>query len=122
MEGILGILAGIIAILLIFGAPPALVVLVYYFSRKAKHKERMALIEKGIDASIFIKEETTFHKVLLWGMLISGIGLGLLIGYILSVFTRLPDEIIPITAVLFGGLGLIGYYVYRKKTETKSAQ
>jgi hypothetical protein len=123
MEGILGILAGIIAILLIFGAPPALVVLIYYFSRKAKHKERMALIEKGIDASIFIKEETTFHKVLMWGMLIGGIGFGLLLGYILSVYTPMKQEIImPITALLFGGLGLIGYYVYRKKTETKSAQ
>jgi Na+-driven multidrug efflux pump len=123
MEGILGILAGIIAIILIFGAPPALVVLIYYFSRKAKHKERMALIEKGIDASIFIKEETTFHKVLLWGMLIGGIGLGLLLGYIFSVYTPMRQEIImPIMALLFGGLGLIGYYVYRKKTETKSAQ
>jgi uncharacterized membrane protein YesL len=123
MEGILGILAGIIAILLIFGAPPALVVMIYYFSRKAKHKERMALIEKGIDASIFIKEETTFHKVLLWGMLIGGIGFGLLLGYILSVYTPMEQEtIMPIMALLFGGLGLIGYYVYRKKTETKSAQ
>jgi ABC-type Mn2+/Zn2+ transport system permease subunit len=83
----------------------------------------MALIEKGIDASIFIKEETTFHKVLLWGMLIGGIGLGLLLGYIFSVYTPMRQEIImPIMALLFGGLGLIGYYVYRKKTETKSAQ
>jgi uncharacterized membrane protein YesL len=121
MDQILGILTGLVAVILIFGALPALIVLIYYFNRKAKHKERMALIEKGIDASIYMKEEATFHKVLLWGMLMSGIGLGLLIGYLLSVFTRLPDEIIPITAVLFGGFGLIGYYVYRKKTETKSA-
>ena len=123
MENILGILTGMLAIILIFGAPPALIVLIYYFSRKAKHKERMALIEKGIDASIFIKEETTFHKVLMWGMLIAGIGFGLLLGYILSVYTPMKQEIImPIMALLFGGLGLIGYYVYRKKTETKSAQ
>ncbi|MGD1044196.1 MAG: DUF6249 domain-containing protein [Bacteroidota bacterium] len=123
MEGILGILAGIIAIILFLGAPPALVVLVYYFSRRAKHKERMALIEKGIDASIFIKEETTYHKVLMWGMLIGGIGFGLLLGYILSVYTSMEQEIImPIMALLFGGLGLIGYYVYRKKTEMKSAE
>jgi FtsH-binding integral membrane protein len=123
MQDVLGILTGMLAIILIFGAPPALIVLIYYFSRKAKHKERMALIEKGIDASIFIKEETTSHKVLMWGMLIGGIGFGLLLGYILSVYTPMEQEtIMPIMAILFGGLGLIGYYVYRKKTEIKSAQ
>jgi len=123
MENVLGILAGMLAIVLIFGAPPALIVLIYYFSRRAKHKERMALIEKGIDASIFIKEESTFNQVLMWGMLIGGIGLGLLLGYILAIYTPMRQEIImPINALLFGGLGLIRYFVYRKKTETKSVE
>jgi uncharacterized membrane protein YesL len=122
MENVLGILTGMLAILLIFGGGPALVVLIYYFSRKAKNKERMALIEKGVDASIYLKEETTFHTVLMWGMLMGGIGLGLLLGYILSIYTPMREEIImPIMALLFGGFGLIGYYVYRRKTETKSA-
>jgi uncharacterized membrane protein YesL len=122
MENVLGILTGMVAILLIFGGMPALIVLIYYFSRKAKNKERMALIEKGVDASIYLKEETTFNQVLMWGMLMGGIGLGLLLGYILSVYTPMREEVImPIMALLFGGFGLIGYYVYRKKTETKSA-
>jgi hypothetical protein len=123
MENVLGILTGMLAILLIFGGGPALVVAIYYLSRKAKNKERMALIEKGIDASIFMKEETTFHQVLMWGMLLGGIGLGLLLGYVLSVYTPMRQEIImPILALLFGSFGLIGYYVYRKKTETKSVK
>jgi len=123
MQDILGILTGMLAIFLIFGAPPTLVILIYYIYRKAKHKERMALIEKGVDASIYLKEETTFHKALMWGMLIGGIGFGLLLGYILSVYTPMKQDIImPIMALLFGGLGLIGYYVYRKKTETTSAE
>jgi len=123
MKDILGVLMVIIAVILIFGGPPTLIGFIYYFSRKAKHKERIALIEKGIDASIYLKEEPIFHKVLLWGMLIGGIGLGLLLGYILSIYTPMKQEIImPISALLFGGLGLIGYYVYRKKTETKSVE
>ncbi|MFZ1977558.1 MAG: DUF6249 domain-containing protein [Bacteroidota bacterium] len=122
MENVLGILTGMVAVLLIFGGMPTLIVLIYYFSRKAKNKERMALIEKGVDASIYLKEETTFNQVLMWGMLMGGIGLGLLLGYILSVYTPMREEVImPIMALLFGGFGLIGYYVYRKKTETKSA-
>ena len=123
MQDVLGILTGMLAIVLIFGGPPALIVLIYYFSRRAKHKERMALIEKGIDASIFIKEESTFNQVLMWGMLMGGIGLGLFLGYLLSVYSPMREEIImPILALLFGGLGLIAYFVYRKKTETKSVK
>ena len=109
MENVLGVLTGMLAVLLIFGGGPTLIVLIYYFSRKAKNKERMALIEKGIDASIFIKEESTFHQVLMWGLLMGGIGLGLLLGYILSLYTPMRQEIImPIMALLFGGFGLIG--------------
>lgn len=123
MENVLGPITGLMAIILIFGGIPTAIVLIYYFSRKAKNKERLALIEKGIDASIFMKEETSFHNVLMWGMLICGIGLGSLLGYILSVFTPLREEIImPTAALLFGGLGLISFYVYRKKREVKSAQ
>jgi hypothetical protein len=123
MEDVLGVLTGMLAILLIFGGPPTLIIIIYSIYRKSKHKERMALIEKGVDASIYLKEETTFHKVLMVGMLIGGIGLGLLLGYTLSVFTPMQKEfIMPILALLFGGLGLIGYFVYRKKTETKSPQ
>jgi hypothetical protein len=123
MENVLGILTGMLAIILIFGAPPTLIVLIYYFSRRAKHKERMALIEKGVDASIYLKEEPLFHKVLMWGMLIGGVGLGLFFGYALSIYTPMQQEVImPILALLFGGLGLIGYYVYRKKAESKTAE
>ncbi|MGO9482369.1 MAG: DUF6249 domain-containing protein [Candidatus Kryptoniota bacterium] len=123
MEDILGQLTGIIAIILIFGATPALIVVIYHLSRKSKHKERMALIEKGVDASIFMKEETISDKVLIGGLFIFGLGLGLLLGYILSVFTPLREEfIMPTTALLFSGLGLIGFYVYRKKTEAKSVE
>ncbi|HVN47505.1 MAG TPA: DUF6249 domain-containing protein [Bacteroidota bacterium] len=123
MENVLGILTGMLAVLLIFGGGPTLVFLIYYFSRKAKNKERMALIEKGIDASIFLKEDSTFNQVLMWGMLLGGVGLGLFFGYALSLYTPMREEVImPILALLFGGFGLIGYFVYRKKTEKNAAK
>ncbi|HUI30234.1 MAG TPA: DUF6249 domain-containing protein [Candidatus Acidoferrales bacterium] len=114
---------GLIAVVLIFGALPAAVVLIYYFSRKAKHRERLALIEKGIDASTFMKSETIIHDALMWGMLIIGIGLGLLLGDIVSTFTPLREEYtMPSMSLLFGGLGLVCFYAYRRKAEMKSAQ
>ena len=122
MENVLGPLTGILAVFLIFGGIPAAIVLIYYFSRKAKNKERMALIEKGVDASIFLKEEGSSQSVLMWGMFLCGIGFGLLAGYILSIYTPMRQEIImPVIAILFGGLGLIGYFIYKKKIEMKSA-
>lgn len=110
-------LVGLMAVILIFGGTPTAVVLIYYFSRNAKHKERMALIEKGMDASIFMNEEMPYYSALMWGMLVFGIGLGSFLGYILSVYTSLGQEyMIPTMSLMFGGLGLIGYYVHRKKT------
>jgi uncharacterized membrane protein YesL len=121
MSETLGILTGMLAVLLIFGGAPATILLIYYFSRKAKNKERMAMIEKGLDPSLYIKENPISNKVLLWGMLLGGIGLGLLLGYIISVATGMQlAPIMPILAVLFGGFGLIGYYMYEKKATTKS--
>jgi hypothetical protein len=122
MENNVGAIIGLVAVILIFGGGPTAIVLMYYFSRKAKNKERLALIEKGSDASIFMHAESPYDQVLMWGMLLCGIGLGLLIGYLLSVYTLMrEEEIMPITALLFGGFGLIGYFVYRKRTQKKSA-
>ncbi len=120
MENALGIFAGIIAIILIFGAPPLMIVLIYFFSRRAKNKERMAMIEKGVDPTLYIKENPALpNKVLLWGLLLCGIGLGLLIGYIIAMTTGMQfAPLMPILAVLFGGFGLIGYFMYSRKKET----
>jgi hypothetical protein len=122
MENVLGPLIGLVAVVLIFGGGPTAIVLMYYFSRKAKNRERLALIEKGTDASIFIHEESPYDQVLMWGLLLCGLGFGLLIGYLLSVYTQMrEEEIMPVMGLLFGGFGLIGYFVYRKRTQKKSA-
>jgi len=113
----IGELTGLMAIILIFGAPPAMIIMITYFITRSRHKAKMALIEKGIDVSDSEKAVNPFHKVLLWGMLLGGIGLGLLIGYILSLTFHLEAESIqPILAILFGGIGLIIYYLYRNKS------
>lgn len=123
MEDIVGQFTGLVAVLLIFGGTPAVIVLVYYFGRKAKHKERLALIDKGMDPSVFMREEPPSLAALMWGLLILGIGLGCLLGYIFSVFTSLGQEyMMPSLALVFGGLGLVGFFLYRKKAEVTSPQ
>lgn len=122
MGDVIGNLTGFLAVLLIFGGIPAALVISYYFSRKARHGERLALIEKGADPSTFMNEETPSNNALMWGMLILGVGLGLFLGYILSVITSMGEQyLMPALALVFGGLGLIGFFIYRKKAETRTA-
>jgi L-cystine uptake protein TcyP (sodium:dicarboxylate symporter family) len=61
-----------------------------YLFFSTRNKERMSLIEKGVDASIFMKgrekNAAPFWKVLILnlGLLAMGIGVGVLLGALLS--------------------------------------
>jgi len=65
---------------------------VFYLYFSTRNKERMALIEKGADASIFMKghqkNAAPFWKVFILnlGLLAMGIGIGILLGSILSYY------------------------------------
>ncbi len=118
----MGEFVGLVAVVLLFGGIPAALVIIYYFARNAKHTERMALIEKGADPSVYMKEDPPYYSALMWGLFIFGIGLGALLGYIFSVFTPMEQEVMmPTLSVIFGGLGLIGFYIYRRKAGTTAA-
>ncbi len=96
----------------IFGS---IVMLVYLNIRK---KERMALIEKGADASIFASKPETSPS-LKWGIFLSGLAIGLLVGYLLETYLHMHQEIAYFSMLfLFGGMSLIIYHlINRKKTE-----
>ncbi len=113
----MGIYEDIISLLLIFVVLPAAIIFITMVRNKRRHKERMAMIEKGLDISSVSVKYNPLNQVLMWGMLLVGIGFGLLLGYILSlVFGLEKESIIPILAVLFGGVGLIIYYIIKKKS------
>lgn len=63
---------------------------IFYLYFSTRNKERLALIEKGVDASIFMKgaakNAAPFWKVLILnlGLLAVGIGVGFLLGALLS--------------------------------------
>ena len=90
-----------------------------YFS--TRNKERLALIEKGADASIFLtgKRAGSSWKVVVINIafLLMGIGLGILFASILVETTSLDDDaVIPAMIFLMAGIGLyVGY------TQTKRA-
>ncbi|TBN03575.1 hypothetical protein EYD45_08635 [Hyunsoonleella flava] len=89
---------------------------VFYLYFSTRNKERLALIEKGADASIFVKGKTQtapIWKVLILNLalLLMGIGVGVFIASLLENYTTLDeDAVYPATIFLMAGIGLfIGF-------------
>ena len=110
----------VIIVAIIFGAIFGVVYL--YFS--TRNKERLTLIEKGADASLFYsakKKKTHPWITLKFGMLFVGIAVGTAIGVLLnSSFSIHPEELFLLSMIfLFGGLGLIGNFMIERKLSKK---
>ena len=87
----------------------------YIFVRK---KERLTLIEKGADASIFVSKRRYHSLTLKFGMLFIGVAIGILLGNILEVTTTLQEEVSYFSMIfLFGGIGLVINHFLEKKQE-----
>jgi len=108
----------------------AMIIITTYINRSASHKERMALIENGLDASVFEKRKKVKVKkpkpngygALKFGMLAVGLGLGLVSGSILNIFIR--AEPLPHFAMMLicGGGALIAYYNIVAKREREERE
>lgn len=103
---------------LVFIALFAAVFGIMYLYYSTRHKERLALIEKGADASLFNTGKEKSPGSFSWskftlkaGMFLTGIGLGVIAGAIVSALNLLeegPDYVSMI--FIFGGLSLVLYY------------
>jgi hypothetical protein len=98
---------------------------ILYVFFTTRHKERLALIEKGADASLFTAERRTGERrtgmtALKLGMLAVGIGVGILLGSIINATTLLPEEVSYFSMIfLCGGLSLISYYFFERRITQK---
>lgn len=92
--------------------------------QEARSKERLALIEKGYEPErIFNDKKKAGNDPLFWGFLLAGLGLGLFLGYLISLATGWDDRVLTNSlGVFLGGVGMIVYhYVDRKKADQRSA-
>ena len=83
-----------------------------YLYLSTRNKERLALIEKGADASIFMRgasNTTPMWKVILLNLavLLMGIGFGVFIAALLDEYTTLGDAVYPGTIFLTAGTALL---------------
>jgi len=94
----------------------AMVFGIIYVSVTAKNRERMSMIEKGVDPSTFLNKPTRSYGALKFGLLVIGAAIGLLIGNILAETTVLNQKVAYFSmSFLFGGIGLVtAHYLVRK--------
>jgi len=94
---------------------------IFYLYLSTRNKERLALIEKGADASIFGKGQhytAPIWKVLVLNLafLLMGVGLGVFIASLLDNYTSLDsDAVYPAVIFFMAGLGLYIGFTQTKK-------
>ena len=110
-EGLLAIMLPIIISLGLF--------LMIFGLNYLKSRERMALIERGIE----LKDSASLNRtsgVLRFSLLFIGVGIGLFLAYFISANTKAESEAIYFPLLfIFGGLGLLlSYLIERKKDKS----
>jgi predicted MFS family arabinose efflux permease len=92
---------------------------IFYVFLVTRNKERLALIEKGADASLFSFKRNKANSLRI-GMFIAGIGLGLLLGNVISETTRVKEEIAYFSmAFICGGISLILFYLIERNIKVE---
>jgi hypothetical protein len=98
---------------------------IYYVHVTTRNKERMALIDKGADASLFNTGKQgqasffNWNKVTLKiGMLLMGVGIGIIVGSILNSMQVMENGSDYTSMIfLFGGLSLVLFYLIDRKSK-----
>ena len=110
--GILGVMVPIILSLGLF--------LLIFGLDYLKRRERMALIERGMELKDGVPKDRTF-QVLRTSLLFIGIGTGLLISFFLTLRSDIDGAGIYFPMLfIFGGLGLLISYIIERKREKQA--
>lgn len=101
---------------------------VFYLFFSTRHKERIALIEKGADASLFHaknKGRVSIWKLFLLNisLLFIAVGVGVFVASLLVMAGVRQDVAYPGTIFLLGGIGLLtGFYLSTKMNQKKDSE
>ncbi|MDY0779774.1 DUF6249 domain-containing protein [Tenacibaculum sp. IB213877] len=98
---------------------------IFYLFFTTRNKERLALIEKGADATIFFSKKepqktAPFWKVVVLNLslLLMGIGIGVFIALVLHTYTQLEEgAIYPAMIFLMAGAGLFAGFNITKNLD-----
>jgi len=98
---------------------------IWYVFITTRNKERMALIEKGADASLFNTGKEGTKYTVSWGkftlkigMLAMGIALGIIVGALMANSSVLDEDASYSSMIFFfGGLSLVLFYIIDRRTK-----
>jgi hypothetical protein len=94
----------------------AFVIYLAYSEKQLKNKEKIALIEKGMDPSLLYpkpKNQLNSFKI---GLLLIGVALGILIGYIINLTLGIPSFVAYSSTILvLCGILLIYYHKFKTR-------
>lgn len=113
---------GVIIVTVIFGV----IFGIFYLFISARNRERLALIDKGADASIFYGKRnhvTPIWKVIIinLALLLVGIGTGIFLASMLEMNFGVAAEVAyPGTIFLLAGVGLLAGFLASKKLGRES--
>lgn len=104
--GFIEVIIPLVGIVAVFGCTG----FIFFLFFKTRHRERMALIETGQDASIF-RRSTGVHSNLKYGYVSIAIGMALIAGHLLEEYTSMDHGAGYFPMIfLLGGFALLMYY------------
>lgn len=113
----------VLVVFIVFGST-GLILWKFFESR---HKEKMAMIEKGVNPKEFkgvsLREVFRLNPLssLKWGLLAMFVGIGILVAARLEQVLSWHDSIYPASMLIFGGLALVIFYaIAARKTKEES--
>ena len=93
---------------------------IFYLYLSTRNKERLALIEKGADATIFRSNSKSFQKIILLNLalLLMGVGIGVFVALLLATYTTLNEgALYPACIFTLAGLSLLIGFKMTEKVE-----
>jgi len=96
---------------------------IIYVVVSARHKEKMAMIEKGADPALFKRQLLKFsqYNTFKYGLLMIGIAIGIFVAGTINEFDVIDKVAANFSSILFfGGLALVIAFLLRNKLDKEN--
>lgn len=121
-----GTWVAILGVICTIGLPIVMAIFICYWVLTGKHKERMAMIERGIVPEEAERQKANPNRYIALrnGILMISLALGALVGFMLdSYITNISNYVVlPATTILFGGIGFVSYFFLSRYLERKEVE